>query len=129
MNVIVDRFEKNHCQLKFSVPLPWQPNLIKTLATGVITKLMIQTRGPIPTYTLLNPVSLSWTWHFKHKFSITPTDYFVMMYTSCGKWLGLNIIQRLASRYSNKNFLLLCFMLTWCNNSTSSKFIHTSILL
>ena len=27
---------------------------------------MIQTRQPIPKYTLLNPVSLLWTWHFKH---------------------------------------------------------------
>ena len=24
-----------------------------------------QTRGPIPTYILLNPVSLLWSWHFK----------------------------------------------------------------
>ena len=27
---------------------------------------MVQTREPIPTYTLLDPVSLLWTWHFKH---------------------------------------------------------------
>ena len=39
---------------------------VKTLATGVISKLMIQTREPIPTCTLLNPVSLLWTRHFKH---------------------------------------------------------------
>ena len=64
--MIVSRFEKGHCLLKSSVPLPWQPNLIKTLPTGVISKLMIQTRKPIPTYILLNPVSLLWTWHFKH---------------------------------------------------------------
>lgn len=25
---------KSHCLLESSVPLPWQPNLIKTLATG-----------------------------------------------------------------------------------------------
>ena len=36
--VIVSRFEKSHCLLKSSVPLPWQPNLIKTLPTGVISK-------------------------------------------------------------------------------------------
>ena len=40
--------------------------LIKTLPTGVISKLLIRTRGPIPTYILLNPVSLLWSWHFKH---------------------------------------------------------------
>ena len=27
---------------------------------------MIQTREAIPEYTLLDPVSLLWTWHFKH---------------------------------------------------------------
>ena len=64
--MIVSRFEKSHCLLKSSVPLPWQLNLIKTLATGAISKLTIQTRKPIPTYTLLNPVRLLWTWHFKH---------------------------------------------------------------
>ena len=64
--MIASRFEKNPCLLKSSVPLPWQPNLIKTLPTGVISKLLIQTRGPIPTYILLNPVSLLWSWHFKH---------------------------------------------------------------
>ena len=31
-----------------------------------ISNLMIQTTEPIPKYTLLNPVSLLWTWHFKH---------------------------------------------------------------
>ena len=46
--------------------LPWQPDLIKTLPTGAISRLMIRTREPIPTYTLLNPVSLLRTWHFKH---------------------------------------------------------------
>ena len=49
--MIVFRVEKRHCLLKSSVPLPWQPNLIKTLATGAISKLMIPTRKPIPTYT------------------------------------------------------------------------------
>ena len=38
----------------------------KILSLGAIGKLMIQTRDPIPTYPRLNPVSLSWTWHFKH---------------------------------------------------------------
>ena len=63
---IVQVKKKSHCLLKCSVPLPWQSNLIKTLATGAIGKLMIQTREPIPTYTLLNPVSSIWKWHFKH---------------------------------------------------------------
>ena len=58
--------KKSRCLLKSLVPLPRQPNLIKTLPTGVIGKLLIQTRGPIPTYILLNPVSLLWSWHFKH---------------------------------------------------------------
>ena len=64
--MIVSKFEKSHCLLKSSVPLPWQPNLVKTLATRAISKLTIRTREPIPTYTLLNPVGLLWTWHFKH---------------------------------------------------------------
>ena len=72
--MIVSRFEKSYCLLNSSVPLSWQPNLIKRLPTGATSKLMIQTREPIPKYTLLNPVSLLWTWHFKHdichKFSI-----------------------------------------------------------
>ena len=56
--MIASRFEKSHCLLKSSVPSPWQPNLIKTLATGAISKLTIQTSEPIPTYTLLNPICL-----------------------------------------------------------------------
>ena len=59
--MIVPRFEKSHCLLKSSVPLPWQPSLITTLSTGVINKLLIQTSGPIPTDILLNPASLLWT--------------------------------------------------------------------
>ena len=54
-------YEKSLCLLKFLAPLPWQPNLIKTLVTGAISKLMIQTSKPIPTYTLLNPVT-----YFEH---------------------------------------------------------------
>ena len=49
--MIVSRFGKSRCLLKSLVPLPRQPNLIKTLPKGVISKLMIQTREPIPTYT------------------------------------------------------------------------------
>ena len=64
--MIVSRFGKSHCPLKFSAPLPWQPNIIKTLATGAISKLMIQTIELTTTYTLLNPVTLLWIWHFKH---------------------------------------------------------------
>ena len=60
------KLKKSHCLLKSSVPLPWQPNLINTLPKAVISKLLIQTRGPILTYTVVNPVSLLWTWHFKH---------------------------------------------------------------
>ena len=63
--VIVSRFVKSHCLLKSSVPSPRQPNFIKILATGEISKLMVQTREPIPTYTL-HPVNLLWAWHFKH---------------------------------------------------------------
>ena len=55
---MISWFEKSHCPLKSSVPLPQQPNLIKTLPTGGISKFMIQTRETIPTYTPLNPVSL-----------------------------------------------------------------------
>ena len=68
---MISTFEKSHCSLKSSVPLPSQLNLIKTLPTGAISKLMIQTRQPIPIYTLLNPVSLLWTWHFKHGVYVT----------------------------------------------------------
>ena len=32
---------------------------------------MIQISEPIPTYTLLNPVSLLWTWHFQHGAYVT----------------------------------------------------------
>ena len=45
----VSRFEESHCLRKSSLPLPWQPNLIKTSPTGVISKLTMQTREPIPT--------------------------------------------------------------------------------
>ena len=62
----VSRFEKSHCLLKSSIPLSIQPNFIEILSLGAIGKLMIQTRDPIPTYPRLNPVSLLWTWHFKH---------------------------------------------------------------
>ena len=56
--VIASWFEKSHCLLKSSVPLSRQPNLIKTLLTGAISKLMIPTGEPIPTCTPINPVSL-----------------------------------------------------------------------
>ena len=46
--------------------LIYSPIFSKTLATGVISKFMIQTREPTPTYTLLITVSSLWTWHFKH---------------------------------------------------------------
>ena len=91
--------------LKPLVPLPWQPNLIKRLATGMIRKLTIQTREPIPTNTLRDP---QFTYH-EHDVSnmvyVSLTNYFVMVFTNCGKRLGWNIIQRLASRRSNENFL------------------------
>ena len=51
---------KSHCRIKSSFPLPSLANLIKTLPTGAISKLMIKTRD----YTLLNPVSLLWTFPF-----------------------------------------------------------------
>ena len=54
--MIVSRFEKKSLLTKILSPFP----------AGVISKLLIQTRGPIPTYILLNPVSLLWSWHFKH---------------------------------------------------------------
>ena len=56
--VIVSKFEKSHCLLKSSVFLPWQPNFIKALPTGTISKSMKQTREPIFTDALLNPDSL-----------------------------------------------------------------------
>ena len=62
---------------------------------------MIPTREPIPTYTFLNPVSLLHGVYVT--FSISLTNYFVIVFTSCGKWLGRNIIQRVASRWSNEN--------------------------
>ena len=50
-----------------------------------------------------------WTWHFKHSIYATRIPFplliiFVMVFTSCGKWLGWNILQRLASRWSKRNF-------------------------
>ena len=72
---------------------------------------MIQTREPIPTCILLNPVSLLQTWHFKHGKYAT-------------KFPFTYIIKRIASRQSNENFfthqenLLLSFTLTCRNNST-----------
>ena len=63
----VPRFEKKSLSPKIlsSFALLAQPH--QNIANiGVIRKLLIQTRGPIPTYILLNPVSLLWSWHFKH---------------------------------------------------------------
>ena len=91
------RFVKSHCLLKSSVPLPWQPSFIKILATGEISKLMVQTRELIPTYTL-HPVSLLWAWHFKHGAYATNFLFPLLI-------MGWNIIQRLASRWSHENFL------------------------
>ena len=102
--VIVSRFKKSHSLLKFLVPLPWQPNLIKTLATRAISKLMIQTKEPIPTYT--SSVLFTYYGHdISNMVYVSLTNYFVMVFTNCGKWLGWNIIQQLASRQSNENFL------------------------
>ena len=39
------------------------------------------------------------------QFSISLTNYFVMVFTSCRKWLRWNIIRRIASRWSNDNFV------------------------
>ena len=64
--MIVSRFEKKSLPTKILSSFTLLANLIKTLPTGVISKVFIQTRGPIPTYILLNPVSLLWSWHFKH---------------------------------------------------------------
>ena len=52
--MIVSWFEKSHCLRKSLAPSPRWPNLIKTLPIGTISKLMIQSREPIPTYILLN---------------------------------------------------------------------------
>ena len=95
--VIVSRFVKSHCLLKSSVPFPLQPNLIKILAAGEISKLMVQTREPIPTYTL-HPVSLLWAWHFKHGAYATNFLFPLLI-------MGWNIIQRLGSSWSHENFL------------------------
>ena len=62
---------KKSLPIKILVPFPWQHNLIKKLPIGAISKSMIQTREAIPKYTLLNPVSLIWTWHFKHGIQAT----------------------------------------------------------
>ena len=40
--MIVFRLEKSHCLLKSSVPLLWQPKLIKTLTSRAISKLTIK---------------------------------------------------------------------------------------
>ena len=96
--MIVSKFEKSHSLLKSSVPLPWQPNLIKTLPTGAISKLIIQTREPIPTpppsiplanygHSISNVVNMPQVFHFPE-----------IVFISCGKWFGWNVIQRLASR-------------------------------
>ena len=96
--MIVSRFEKNHCLLKSSVLLTWEPNLIKTLATGAISKLTIQTREPIFPNT---PSSILFA-YYGHDISnmvyVSLANYFVMVFTNCGKWLGWNIIHWLASR-------------------------------
>ena len=88
-------------------PLPWQPNFIQTLATGAISKWMTRTTEPISTYTPLNLVTLFWTWHYKHgRYAANfPVPWLVISSTSCGKWLGWNIQQVFASRWSNENFL------------------------
>ena len=64
--MIVSRFKKMSLPTKIlsSFALLAQPH--QNIANRVISKLLIQTRGPIPTYILLNPVSLLWSWHFKH---------------------------------------------------------------
>ena len=105
--MIVSKFERKSLPTKILsfFALTAQPHQNITNKSD-LSKLMIQTREPIPTYTLLNLVSLLWTWYFKqgvscHKFSISLINYFVKVFTSCGKWLGWNIIQMLASRYSS----------------------------
>ena len=64
--MIVSRFEKKSLPSKIlsSFALIAQPH--QNIANRSVSKLLIQTRGPIPTYILLNPVSLLWSWHFKH---------------------------------------------------------------
>ena len=64
--------------------------IIKTLPTRVVRKLMIPTWEPIPTYTSLNPVSLL---HGVYVY-ISLTNYFVIMFTSCRKWLGWNVLNK-----------------------------------
>ena len=58
-----------------------------------------------------------------HKFFISLTNYFVMVLTICGKWLGWLIIQRLTSRSSNEHFLYFKFFF-W-----ERKYPELSILL
>ena len=103
--VIVSRFKKSHSLLKFLVPLPWQPNLIKTLATRAISKLMIQTKEPIPTYT--SSVLFTYYGHdISNMVYVSLTNYFVMVFTNCGKWLGWNIIQQLPVDSQMKTFYI-----------------------
>ena len=53
---------------------------------------MIQTREPTPKYTLLDPVSLLWTWNFNMAYMPqifhSLINYILMVFTSCGKWLS-----------------------------------------
>ena len=58
--MIVSKFEKKSLLTKIlsSFALTAQPH--QKLPTGAISKLIIQTRERIPTFTLLNHVSLLW---------------------------------------------------------------------
>ena len=70
---------------------------------------MILTREPIPKYSLLNPVSLLWTWHFKHYFMLT-----------CCKQLHLPVIQLMAN--IRKFHLKLFNTFSMANNNIKSTF-------
>ena len=89
---------KSHCLLKSSVPLLWQLNLIKTLATGAISKLTIQRREPVFPHTPSSILFTYWGDDISSMIYVSLTNYFVMVFTNCGRWLGWNIVQRIVSR-------------------------------
>ena len=70
---------------------------------------MIQTREPIPKYSLFNPVSLLWTGHFKHYFMLP-----------CCKQLHLPVIQLMAN--IRKFHLKLFNIFSMANDNIKSTF-------
>ena len=100
--MIVSRFEKSHCLLKSSVPIPERLNLIKTLATGAICKLKIQTREPH------TPSSILFTF-YGHDISnmvyVSLTNYFVKVITNISmKFIVVFHVQHVAMTLPSSKF-------------------------